>query len=574
MPTVDLLGGTYQARSIIADDQLCMNLFPEINLSKDADAPLTHYPTPGLQLLALGPVSGVSRCNYRSSNGNFYRVVGQNVYSVNSSWVHTLLGSLTVVNSTPVYMSDNGLVVVIVDGSAFGFAIEMSTNAFAPITDPSFLGGTRVDYVDTFFVLNDVGTKNFYSSLSNVGYLQLTGNPGSILTGSISAQGTGYVNGTYTNITLTGGTGTGATANIVVLNNVVTQVTIVNTGAGYTVGDSLTAALPSGTGFSYGVNSIGGFAFDPLDIAAKTGSPDPLVVAVVVYRQVWLIGELTTEVWYDAAATTTSTFPFQEIPGAFIEHGCLAPYSVSKHDLALFWISQDREGNRIVVKGENYVLERVSTHAVEFALASYDDISDCVSYCYQQEGHVFIVFNFPSADVTWVYDKTAGLWHQRCSIDSDGNFHRHRSNVSANVYGTIAIGDYANGDVYGFNLNTYTDNGTAIPRIRSMRHLENDRKRVSYKNLVANFEVGTDDGSLDNSSQSLPPLVFLSCSDDAGKTYGNAVGQSLGALGKYLTSVKWNRLGMARDRVFRLSWSSPTRTALNSVAIDVDQAGS
>ena len=33
--------------------------------------------------------------------------------------------------------------------------------------DPNFLGATRVDYIDSFFVLNQPGTRNWYSSLSN-----------------------------------------------------------------------------------------------------------------------------------------------------------------------------------------------------------------------------------------------------------------------------------------------------------------------------------------------------------------------------------------------------------------------
>lgn len=59
-----------------------------------------------------------------------------------------------------------------------------------------------------------------------------------------------------------------------------------------------------------------------------------------------------------------------------------------------------------------------------------------------------------------------------------------------------------------------------------------------------------------------PPLVSLLWSDDRGHSWGNPVTQSLGATGQYLTSLQWRRLGLARDRVFEISWSSPTRTIL------------
>lgn len=76
--------------------------------------------------------------------------------------------------------------------------------------------------------------------------------------GSITG-GTGYTNGTYLATPLTGGSGTGATADITVAGGVVTVVTIVNGGAGYTVGNALsasTAIIGAGTGFTTPVSTI------------------------------------------------------------------------------------------------------------------------------------------------------------------------------------------------------------------------------------------------------------------------------------------------------------------------------
>lgn len=79
----------------------------------------------------------------------------------------------------------------------------------------------------------------------------------SIATLGTPTGGTGYTNGTYSNMALTGGTGTGATANIVVAGGVVTTVTLVKKGTGYTVADSLTANLaPVGSGFAVAVATI------------------------------------------------------------------------------------------------------------------------------------------------------------------------------------------------------------------------------------------------------------------------------------------------------------------------------
>jgi hypothetical protein len=66
---------------------------------------------------------------------------------------------------------------------------------------------------------------------------------------TINNAGSGYTNGTYYNVSLTGSvTGTGATANIVVAGGVVTSVTMVNKGSGYSLGDALTQEIAVVTG--------------------------------------------------------------------------------------------------------------------------------------------------------------------------------------------------------------------------------------------------------------------------------------------------------------------------------------
>jgi hypothetical protein len=112
--------------------------------------------------------------------------------------------------------------------------------------------------------------------------------------------------------------------------------------------------------------------------------------------------------------------------GAFIQHGCAAKYSVAQMGDALFWLSQDKQGGNVVLKGQGYQAERISTHAIEVAIASYAVKSDAIGYTYQQEGHQFYVLTFPTADRTWVYDLVTGEWHERVWLDSDGVEHRHR----------------------------------------------------------------------------------------------------------------------------------------------------
>ena len=58
---VVLTGGAYQAASLIAGAQRCVNLIPEAIPPSDGEpVPMTHYPTPGLRRVATLSTSGTN----------------------------------------------------------------------------------------------------------------------------------------------------------------------------------------------------------------------------------------------------------------------------------------------------------------------------------------------------------------------------------------------------------------------------------------------------------------------------------------------------------------------------------
>lgn len=168
MARIPLIGGAYSARSVIASAQRSVNLYSEQN-PQGLDAPVTQYPRPGLVLLATAPNGAGYRGLYTATNGQIYSVNGNKIYAISSIWAFTELGTITS-NSGPVGMKDNAANVIVVDGTANnGWSITLGSNAFAQIADPDFLGGVRVDYCDTFFLLPNPApnSRQFYSSLAN-----------------------------------------------------------------------------------------------------------------------------------------------------------------------------------------------------------------------------------------------------------------------------------------------------------------------------------------------------------------------------------------------------------------------
>lgn len=80
-----------------------------------------------------------------------------------------------------------------------------------------------------------------------------------IESGTISDGGAGYVDGTYADIALTGGSGIGATAEITVAGGLVSNVSIINGGKNYLVGDVLSINgedIGGGSGLTYVVGIL------------------------------------------------------------------------------------------------------------------------------------------------------------------------------------------------------------------------------------------------------------------------------------------------------------------------------
>lgn len=304
-----------------------------------------------------------------------------------------------------------------------------------------------------------------------------------------------------------------------------------------------------------------GTQVDPLDFASAEGAPDKMVSLIVDHREVWLFGTNSVEVWYDAG---TADFPLARIQGAYNEIGCAAAYSVAKLDNGLFWLGADARGNGIVYRANGYTGQRISTHAVEWQIQQYGDISDAIAYTYQQDGHAFYVLTFPSANATWVYDVSTQAWHERAGF-SNGAFTRHRSNCQMNFNNEIVVGDYENGKLYAFDLDKYSDDTATQKWLRSWRALptgQNNLKRTAQHVLQLDCEAGV---GIDGTGQGSDPQVMLRWSDDGGHNWSNEHWRSIGKIGQTGRRVIWRRLGMTmklRDRVYEISGTDPVKIAI------------
>ncbi len=298
--------------------------------------------------------------------------------------------------------------------------------------------------------------------------------------------------------------------------------------------------------------------FDASYFALKDGATDKLVSLMENKQELWLIGERTTEVWYDAGGPY---FPFQRIVSTMLQIGCAAKHSVARYstgDSGLVWLSKSERGQNVVVKTDSFNAVSVTSPAVADAIAQYPVVDDAFGYVYQEDGHEFYVLTFPTADKTWVYDFTTNFWHERASFDPySGQFHRHRSSCFVNFQNQRLVGDYQNGSVYQLTRSVYKDHIWPMVALRRTPHVWDDGARERVQNVQLQIEFSPGVGN--QNGMGTDPKALMRLSRDGGTTWSQELAASIGKVGQYLNRCIWRRLGFARDTVFEVKVVDPVK---------------
>lgn len=295
--------------------------------------------------------------------------------------------------------------------------------------------------------------------------------------------------------------------------------------------------------------------WDAADVAAKEGQNDPLVRVIASYRELYLVGERTSEVWQDAG---TADFPFVRIDGAFIEQGALAAATVRDIDGAIIWLGGSKVGKNIVWRMSGFQPIRITTHAQEGIFGAYTT-SDAYAWVYQDKGHAFYALNFPTDKATWCFDITTQLWHERLYRNPEtALFEHHRGTCHTLFNGVHVVGDRLNGNLYALDRTIYSDNGDPLVALRTAPHTWNLGERGMLSELEFFFEpgVGLNDG------QGVDPQAMLRISKNGGRTFPIARMTSIGKMGEYTRRARFVKIANTRDFVIELSISDPVKRVL------------
>jgi hypothetical protein len=283
-----------------------------------------------------------------------------------------------------------------------------------------------------------------------------------------------------------------------------------------------------------------GLTWDPLLYFQRTLAPDPWQAMVVNGSEIWMVGQVTGEVWYDSGAYPQ---PMAPVPGSAFSYGTPAPFSVGMVAGSVVWVARTAHGQGMIVGARGYTPQEISNFSVATALSGFSrtsSINDAEILVYEQDGHQFACWSFPSAKSTWVYDATLGAWHERGTWSSTAMaFSAWSPRVHGFAFGQHLVGSRTSGALLAMDVSYGTDNGATIRRLRIPPPLwapSSQRIQVSRLEVICEPGLGTLAG------QGADPKMMMRTSNDA-KTWSSERLASAGKMGDYSRRLVWNRCG-------------------------------
>jgi hypothetical protein len=291
-----------------------------------------------------------------------------------------------------------------------------------------------------------------------------------------------------------------------------------------------------------------GLLWDALEFATRSTASDRIVRLECANNRVWLFGSETSEAYEDVGDADN---PFAPIKGSLFQIGIAGAWTLSLGVSTMRWVGRSSRGGAVVYRLDGYAGTRISTAAIEAALASATTLTDAEGLTYDQDGHLYYAVTCPSLGVagdTLVVDETVQQWHHRRAYNAPlGQEGKWRVRGHAYIGQVHVVGSWDSGSIWALDLNTYDDDGAILRARRRAPYLGAEHAWATIDRVELGCELGV--GLV--SGQGSDPQVELRVSKDAGKTWFSMGTAGIGKLGdSALEGCTWRRLGRVRiDRL-------------------------
>lgn len=312
--------------------------------------------------------------------------------------------------------------------------------------------------------------------------------------------------------------------------------------------DGYAVVNKAGTGEFYISTSYDFTEWNPLDFATAESFPDEITHIESDKSLLWVFGTKTLEVYQN---TGNADFPF-EVLRSITSHFGAIPETVRRLDNTLFWLAENEQGGRVVVRlvsnADPVVIsdEEINTFLGGLDKSEFDAVETDAIWWQGHPWYLLTFKNYNTFGITLVYDSLTGAWWEWSGRYASPSSYG-RVPFSSHVYfnGEHLVGDWDTGDVYKLTGNNL--NGDPMVRERRFRAIRANGQPLRFPKVEAEMDTGN--GTADDTME-------LSVSFDGGRTWGNSRSTKLGDQGEYDKRVVWRRCGRGRNTVMRLRTSA------------------
>lgn len=142
---------------------------------------------------------------------------------------------------------------------------------------------------------------------------------------------------------------------------------------------------------------------NPLKYGSSEADPDSVVAILKLRNEVYVLNQHTIEVFQNVGG---SLFPFQRVPGAQMQRGCIGTFACAVFLENIAWLGNGRNEQPAVWIGNNGQTAKISTREIEQIINGYtsEQLASVVMETRVADGHQFLYLHLP--DQTLVYDGT------------------------------------------------------------------------------------------------------------------------------------------------------------------------